>query len=115
MSVFRRFKDCEKQLQESKGSFFFSLLFLHFLFLLELVLIGFVASVLAKEAGDDEDMAEMIGSEINSLSKEIEELEKQLKVFAYDPFIPHHVIRQCSWTWFHSLVVSKYEDAPCFS
>ncbi|CAF1842439.1 hypothetical protein Bca4012_030944 [Brassica carinata] len=54
VSVFRRFKDCEKQLQESK--------------------------VLAKEAGDDEDMAEMIGSEINSLSKEIEELEKQLKM-----------------------------------
>ncbi|RID64798.1 hypothetical protein BRARA_D00046 [Brassica rapa] len=53
VSVFRRFKDCEKQLQESK--------------------------VLAKEAGDDEEMAEMIGSEINSLSKEIEELEKQLK------------------------------------
>ena len=43
-------------------------------------MIGFVASVLAKEAGDDEDMAEMIGSEINSLSKEIEELGKQLKV-----------------------------------
>ncbi|XP_010413220.1 PREDICTED: peptide chain release factor APG3, chloroplastic-like [Camelina sativa] len=54
VSVFRRFKDCEKQLLESK--------------------------VLAKEAGDDEDMAEMIGSEIDSLSKEIEELEKQLKV-----------------------------------
>ncbi|KAJ4872124.1 hypothetical protein Rs2_46214 [Raphanus sativus] len=54
VSVFRRFKDCEKQLQESK--------------------------VLAKEAGDDEEMVEMIGSEINSLSKEIEELEKQLKM-----------------------------------
>ncbi|ESQ43780.1 hypothetical protein EUTSA_v10006001mg [Eutrema salsugineum] len=54
VSVFRRFKDCEKQLLESK--------------------------VLAKEAGDDEDMAEMIGSEIDSLSKEIEELEKQLKM-----------------------------------
>ncbi|CAB87736.1 translation releasing factor RF-1-like protein [Arabidopsis thaliana] len=54
VTVFRRFKDCEKQLLESK--------------------------VLAKEAGDDEDMAEMIGSEINSLTKEIEELEKQLKV-----------------------------------
>jgi peptide chain release factor 1 len=35
---------------------------------------------LAKEAGDDEDLAELIGSEINSLTKEIEELEKQLKV-----------------------------------
>lgn len=46
----------------------------------KLVLIGLFASVLAKEAGDDEDMAEMIGSEINSLSKEIEDLEKQLKV-----------------------------------
>ncbi|CAN8264698.1 unnamed protein product [Cochlearia groenlandica] len=54
VSVFRRFKDCEQQLLESK--------------------------VLAKEAGDDEDMAEMIGSEINSLTKEIEELEKQLKM-----------------------------------
>ena len=68
--------------------FFSLLLLLHYiLFLGVCFLIGFVDSVLAKEAGDDEDMAEMIGSEINSLSKEIEELEKQLKVLHFTPFI----------------------------
>ena len=85
--MFRRFKDCEKQLQESKGFSFFFLYFLLQFCSLELVVIGLVDSVLAKEAGDDEEMAEMIGSEINSLSKEIEEFEKQLKVLHFTPFI----------------------------
>lgn len=38
---------------------------------------------LAKDAGDDEDMAEMISFEMESLSKQIKELEKKLKVFLH--------------------------------
>ncbi|KAJ9171861.1 hypothetical protein P3X46_015168 [Hevea brasiliensis] len=54
VSIYRRFKDCEKQLEETKA--------------------------LAKEEGNDEDMAEMIAYEIDSLSNEIKELEEKLKV-----------------------------------
>ncbi|CAN1354379.1 Peptide chain release factor APG3, chloroplastic [Linum perenne] len=54
VSMYRRFKDCEKQLEESKA--------------------------LLKEVGNDEDMAEMIASEIDSLSSEAKELEDKLKL-----------------------------------
>ncbi|KAJ0113647.1 hypothetical protein Patl1_01066 [Pistacia atlantica] len=54
VSTFRRFKDCEKQLEETRA--------------------------LAKEDGNDEDMAEMIAFEINSLSNELKELGEKLKV-----------------------------------
>ena len=37
-------------------------------------------SVLAKEEGSDEDMAEMIASEIETVSNELKELEEKLKV-----------------------------------
>ena len=37
-------------------------------------------SALAKDDGNDEDMAEMIGDEIESLSRQLAELEEQLKV-----------------------------------
>lgn len=37
-------------------------------------------SALAKEDGNDEDMAEMIAYEIESLSNELKELEEKLKV-----------------------------------
>ncbi|KAI4349619.1 hypothetical protein L6164_010185 [Bauhinia variegata] len=54
VSTYRKFKDCEKLLEETKA--------------------------LAKDNGNDEDMAEMIASEIESLSREIGELEEKLKV-----------------------------------
>ncbi|XWS31677.1 hypothetical protein CRYUN_Cryun23aG0096500 [Craigia yunnanensis] len=54
VSTFRRFKNCEKQLEETKA--------------------------LSEEKGTDEDMAEMIASEINSLSGQLKELEEKLKV-----------------------------------
>ncbi|WVZ05301.1 hypothetical protein V8G54_018647 [Vigna mungo] len=54
VSVYRKFKDCEKLLEETKA--------------------------LAKDAGNDEDMVEMISYEIESLSKQLAELEDQLKV-----------------------------------
>ncbi|CAI0447681.1 unnamed protein product [Linum tenue] len=54
VSTFRRFKDCENQLEETKA--------------------------LAKEVGDDNDMAEMIASETESLSRELKELEEKLKL-----------------------------------
>ncbi|KAL5561536.1 hypothetical protein UlMin_031283 [Ulmus minor] len=54
VSTFRKFKDCEKQLAETKA--------------------------LAKEDGNDEDMAEMISFEIDSLSSQLKELEENLKL-----------------------------------
>ncbi|KAJ1412651.1 Peptide chain release factor class I/class II [Sesbania bispinosa] len=54
VSTYKGFKDCEKLLEETKA--------------------------LAKDAGNDEDMAEMISYEIDSLSKQLAELEDKLKV-----------------------------------
>ncbi|XP_047157297.1 peptide chain release factor APG3, chloroplastic [Vigna umbellata] len=54
VSVYRQFKDCEKLLEETKA--------------------------LAKDAGNDEDMVEMISYEIDSLSKQLAKLEDQLKM-----------------------------------
>ncbi|KAJ6680206.1 hypothetical protein OIU79_019838 [Salix purpurea] len=54
VSIFKRFKDCEKMLEDTKA--------------------------LAKEDGNDEDMAEMIAYEIESLSSELKQLEEKLKV-----------------------------------
>ncbi|XP_057782389.1 peptide chain release factor APG3, chloroplastic [Salvia miltiorrhiza] len=54
VETFRSFKDCQKQLEEAKA--------------------------LAKEAGNDEDMVEMINSEIASLANQIKELEERLKL-----------------------------------
>ncbi|RDX86981.1 Peptide chain release factor APG3, chloroplastic [Mucuna pruriens] len=54
VSTYRRFKECEKLLEETKA--------------------------LAKDDGNDEDMVEMISYEIDSLSKQLAELENKLKV-----------------------------------
>ncbi|PSS06446.1 Peptide chain release [Actinidia chinensis var. chinensis] len=54
VSIYRRFKDCEKQLEETKA--------------------------LAKEEGGDEEMADMIASEMETLSSQLKELEENLKV-----------------------------------
>ncbi|KAK9084145.1 hypothetical protein Scep_030616 [Stephania cephalantha] len=54
VSTYREFKDCEKQLEETKD--------------------------LAKDSGGDEDMAEMIASEISALTNQLEKLEDKLKV-----------------------------------
>ncbi|XP_072975441.1 peptide chain release factor APG3, chloroplastic [Typha angustifolia] len=51
---YRRFKDCERQIEETKA--------------------------LEKEEGGDSDMAEMIAYEIESLSNELKKLEEKLKV-----------------------------------
>nr|ADV56693.1 peptide chain release factor [Phaseolus vulgaris] len=54
VSIYRKFKDCEKHLEEAKA--------------------------LAKDGGNDEDMVEMISFEIDLLSKQLAELEDNLKV-----------------------------------
>lgn len=54
VSTYRAFKDCEKQLEESKA--------------------------LSKEDGMDEDMAEMIASEIETLNDKLKEIEAKLKL-----------------------------------
>lgn len=46
------------------------------------LLFGNVITALSKEDGNDEDMAEMIAFEIESISNELRELEEKLKVFA---------------------------------
>ncbi|KAL6217280.1 PREDICTED: peptide chain release factor APG3, chloroplastic [Fragaria vesca subsp. vesca] len=53
VSIYKEYKDCEKQLEESKA--------------------------LADEDGNDEEMAAMISYEIESLSNQIKELEEKLK------------------------------------
>lgn len=40
---------------------------------------------LEKEVGNDEDMAEMIASEVETLTSQIKELEERLKVFHCPP------------------------------
>lgn len=42
---------------------------------------------LAKEDGSEEDMAEMIAYEVNSLSNQLKELEEKLKVFCFGSLI----------------------------
>ncbi|XP_024974028.1 peptide chain release factor APG3, chloroplastic [Cynara cardunculus var. scolymus] len=54
VATYRGFKDCEKQLEESK--------------------------VLSKEVDSDEEMAEMIASEIESLSNQLKVFEEKLKM-----------------------------------
>ncbi|KAA0068037.1 peptide chain release factor APG3 [Cucumis melo var. makuwa] len=54
VSTFRKFKECERQLEEAKA--------------------------LSKESGNDEDMVEMIALEISSLSSELKDIEEKLKV-----------------------------------
>ncbi|WVZ50057.1 hypothetical protein U9M48_001352 [Paspalum notatum var. saurae] len=54
VSTYREFKDCERQLQETKA--------------------------LEKENGDDPDMSEMIASELEALSNQLAELEGKLKL-----------------------------------
>lgn len=46
---------------------------------------------LAKDEGDDEDMAEMIAYEINSLTDELKELEEKFKVLS--PFMRRNPLR----------------------
>ncbi|KAI3864107.1 hypothetical protein MKW98_031699 [Papaver atlanticum] len=53
VTIYRKFKDCEKQLEEAKA---------------------------LKDEGGDEDMVEMIQSEIKALSDQLKELEEQIKV-----------------------------------
>ncbi|KAJ0976203.1 hypothetical protein J5N97_018168 [Dioscorea zingiberensis] len=60
VSLYRKFKDCEKQIEEAKA--------------------------LAKEDGDDPEMGEMIAYEIETLSNQMKELEEKLKVRMYQKY-----------------------------
>lgn len=53
VAYYRKFKDCERQIEETKA--------------------------LAKEDGNEHDMVEMIASEIESLSSQLKELEEKMK------------------------------------
>ncbi|XP_021775463.1 peptide chain release factor APG3, chloroplastic-like [Chenopodium quinoa] len=54
VSTYRKFKECEKQLEDAKA--------------------------LAKEEGMDEDMEQMIASEVETLNNELKELEESIKM-----------------------------------
>ncbi|PRQ23331.1 putative peptide chain release factor [Rosa chinensis] len=56
VSIYKEYKDCEKQLEESKA--------------------------LVDEDGNDEEMAAMISYEIESLSNQMKELEEKLKAIS---------------------------------
>lgn len=87
VATYRKFKDYEKQLEETKGMCLYTwvLLYIHSVRnLLSLFVLTFVVvSALAKDDGIDEDMAEMINFEIGSLSSQIQELEAKLMVLFY--------------------------------
>lgn len=53
-------------------------------------------AALAKEAGTDEDMAEMVASEIQSLTEQIKELEEKFKVIT---------VLQLKYFYFTSLIL----------
>ena len=86
VTAYRQFKECERQIEETKGLASFN-------FFLELITrcsqFIFVSTnmiALQKENGDDPDMAEMIASELESLSNELAELEEKLTVGRADIF-----------------------------
>ncbi|KAF7048860.1 hypothetical protein CFC21_057521 [Triticum aestivum] len=60
VTAYREFKECERQIEETKA--------------------------LQKENGDDPDMAEMIASELESLSDQLAELEERLTVRMYQRY-----------------------------
>jgi len=65
-------------------------------------------TALAKEDGNDEDMAEMIAYEIESLSSELKQLEEKLTVFSF--LCSHyHVQFLVSWiSSFNSMLVQLF-------
>ncbi|PWA36133.1 peptide chain release factor APG3, chloroplastic [Artemisia annua] len=84
VTTYKGFKDCEKQLEESKG-------FTHYLvpvygfhdllsdYLSNCVYFPFL-SAMSKDADLDEEMAEMIASEIESLTEQLKAYEEKLKM-----------------------------------
>lgn len=83
VAYYRKFKDCERQIEETKGECLYraygclskvwksnQLQFIHVV-------------ALAKEDGNDPDMVEMIATEIESLSSQLKELEEKMKVWAH--------------------------------
>lgn len=89
MTIYKNYKDCEKQLQETKGllepvclckTFLLKILEVFTIIHSDFFPLLIDISALAKDAGNDEDMAEMISYEIESLSNQIKELEGKLKV-----------------------------------
>jgi hypothetical protein len=80
-------------------------------------------SALAKEDGSDEDMAEMIAYEIDSLSDQLKEVEEKLKVFHFVsvhwifhihiPFLLLCFVTICSFTCL--ICCLRYSSFPFFS
>lgn len=81
MTTYRQFKDCEKQLEETKG-WYASGFLVSGLRLLDSDKLFCLPNVIAlqKDNANDPDMAEMIDSELESLSNQLAELEEKLKV-----------------------------------
>lgn len=65
-------------------------------------------TALAKEDGNDEDMAEMIAYEIESLSSELKQLEEKLTVFSFLCCHYHVQFLVSSISSFNSLLVQLF-------
>lgn len=81
MSNYRKFKDYEKQLEETKGSDPQLFIFNYFIWVWNSVASMCALVALAKEDGTDPEMQEMIAYEIETLSKQLKEFEEKLKVW----------------------------------
>jgi hypothetical protein len=81
VTTYRKLKDREKQLEETKG-WYASGFLVPGMKLLESDMLFCLANVIAlqKENANDPDMAEMIDAELESLSNQHVELEENLKV-----------------------------------
>nr|KAJ0206425.1 hypothetical protein LSAT_V11C500297780 [Lactuca sativa] len=79
VATYKGFKECEKQLEESKGLVHY-VVPVYELDLFAKWLPFFSLSVLSKDADVDEEMAEMIASEIESLSEQLKLFEEKLKM-----------------------------------
>ncbi|GAU42549.1 hypothetical protein TSUD_341750 [Trifolium subterraneum] len=82
VSMYQKFKDTEKMLEEAKA--------------------------LSKDDGNDEDMAEMISYEIESLSKQLSELEDKLKVLLLpsDPLDARNIMLEGRFCSFQYIIIT---------
>ncbi|KAH9620329.1 hypothetical protein KSS87_006497 [Heliosperma pusillum] len=94
VTTFRNFRECEKQLEEAKA--------------------------LTKEEGIDEDMAQMIATEVETLTKQLQEFEEKLKLLLLpaDPLDARNIMLEVragtggdeAGIWAGDLVVGAYNE-----
>jgi peptide chain release factor 1 len=80
VTTYRQFKDCERNLEETKGWYATVFLDLDKVIYSHMLFLSANIVALEKENEGDPDMAEMIASELEALSNQLAELEGKLKV-----------------------------------